>query len=120
MTKYQPNMAVHWKLRAIDATRGNKSMLGAILLAMLNHVPNKRPYFKGLGHINKEGFVSCKFYPRGLLLPRKVVIGTVQSWTDELRRLADMVHMDDKEVHELFEEARKWIERDERAVSRLS
>ena len=116
--KYQPNMHDHWKLRLVDATRGNASMTGAIVLAILNHVPNKRPFIKGLGRIDKDGIVWARFYPRKRL-STLVPLGFVQEWLDELRRLADIVQMNDGEAEEFFGEARKWIERDERAVSRL-
>lgn len=119
MTKYIPDMNDHWKLRCIAATRGNQSFLGAVVLAIIGHVPNKRPYYKGLAEISRDGVIWAKFYPRGWLLPRKAPVCSVQDFTDELRRLADTCHMNDREVGELFSEAKKWIERDHRAQSFL-
>lgn len=120
MTKYVPNMGDHWKLRCVAATRGNTdSLMGAVFLAMIGHVPPRRPFFKGLAMIDKAGIVWARLYSRGLLMSKLVPLGKIGEWTDELRRLADLTHMNDQEVHELFDEFRKWIERDHRAKSRL-
>lgn len=110
----------HWKLRLITMTQGNHTLMGAVVLAIIGHVPNKKPYFTGLATIDKMGVVWAKFHPRGYLLPRKTPICRVEDWTDELRRLCDLCKLDDREVNEFFTEAKKWIERDERAVSRLN
>jgi hypothetical protein len=107
----------HWKLRALYATRGQQTMMGAIVLAILGHVPRRRPYIKGLAEIGKDGMVWAKLYPKSMLIPRKVPLCPVQDFTDELNRLADQCKFDDRERGELFTEARKWIERDHRAQS---
>lgn len=112
----------HWKLRIINATRGNQTQMGAVCLAILNHTPNRRPYFKGLGTIDAQGVIWALFYARGPenLIPKMVPVCHVNDYNAELKRLADKCKMDDREVSELFAEARKWIERDARAKSSLN
>ncbi len=117
MADYKPNMNDHWKLRVVTATRGHQTMMGAVFLAIIGHVPVRRPYYKGLAEISRDGVIWATLYPRGLIQPRKVPICKVQDYTDELRRLADLCQMDDREVAELFDEAKKWIEKDHRAQS---
>ncbi len=48
-----------WQERAIEATRGNQSQLGAIILAMLARVPHNPafPRFSGLATVTSDGFV---------------------------------------------------------------
>ena len=109
----------HWKLRIIAKTRGNQTMMGAVVLAILGHIPPRGPYYRGLAEISRDGVVWAKLYSRNVLIGRKVPIATITDFTDELRRLADLCKMDDREVADLFEEAKKWIERDHRATSTL-
>lgn len=112
----------HWKLRIIAATRGNQTQMGAVCLAIIGHIPNKRPYFKGLANIDGQGVIWALFYARGMhnIVPRMVPIGTVQVYNEELHRLADKCKMDDRERNEFFTEAKMWIERDARAKSSLN
>ena len=110
----------HWKLRAIHATRGNQTQMGSIILAIIGHVPSKRPYFKGLANIDKEGIIWCLFYSRSIITPKMVPVCHVSQYNDQLKALADACQMDDREANELFSEARKWIERDARAKSVLN
>ena len=117
---YKPNLNDHWKLRAIAATRGTTTMMGAVVLAILNHKPSKPPYFQGLAHIDKFGMVWGRLRGKGQLFTNMVRVGTVQEYTDELKRLADACQMDDSEAKQLMAEGRMWIERDDRAKSRLN
>jgi len=109
----------HWKLRAIMATRGKQTMMGAIFLAIIGHEPRHRPFIRGLAEIRHDGMVWAKLYPKSALIPRMVPLCSVQDYNDELKRLADLCKFDDREVNELFTEARKWIQRDHRAKSEL-
>jgi hypothetical protein len=109
----------HWKLRALYATRGQQTMMGAIVLAIIGHIPRRRPYIRGLAEIDSTGVIWAKLYPKSVLIPRKVPLCKVQDYTDELNRLADLCKFDDRERNELFTEARKWIERDHRAKSEI-
>lgn len=117
---YKPNMNDHWKLRAIAATRGTTTMMGAVVLAILGHKPSKRPYFTGLASIDKHGVIWALLYAKNNIVPKMTPIGPVQTYTDDLKRLAEVCQMDDGEARQLMDEARKWIERDARAVSRLN
>lgn len=112
----------HWKLRVVAETYGNQTPMGALVLAIMGHTPNRRPYYKGLATIDKQGVIWCKFYARGMhnLFPKRVPICHVRAFNDELLRLAEKCKMDDREVGEFFSEAKKWIERDERAKSTLN
>ena len=114
------NMDQHWKLRIVDATRGNQTMMGALVLAILNVEPNKRPFFRGLGTIDKDGVVWAMLYAKSMIMPRLTPLGTVQQVMDELRALADHAKMDEREAEEFFTEVRKWIVRDQRAKSELN
>lgn len=117
---YKPNMNDHWKLRAIAATRGSTTMMGAVVLAIMGHVPPRPPYFKGLARIDAQGVIHAKMRGRRELFAKERPLMPVQAYTDELKRLAELCQMDDSEARQLMDEGRKWIERDARAVSRLN
>lgn len=119
MSKHQPNMNDHWKLRLVAATRGNSTMFGAVILAIFNHQPNRRPFIKGLAYIDGQGVIHAKLYSKSLLLGRVVPLFHVKDFNDELARVAEMCKMDTREAAEFLSEARKWIERDLRAKSTL-
>lgn len=111
------NMNDHWKLRLICETRAATTQMGALCLAILNHTPNRRPYFKGLGTVDKDGVLWVMLCPRSSLVRRLVPVGHIRDVLDEMRRLADRCQMNDREVKEFFEEIKKWVERDARAKS---
>lgn len=125
---FMPGMS--WKLRALQATQGNQSRLGCILIAMLGRMPQNPPRIRGLAIITGD-----KFKANGRSIPPGIVIadmelrngkgfcatplGTIDEIRDNFRGLADMLKLNDADRTAMFNELRMWIKRDYRAVSDL-
>ncbi len=135
-------IGVNWKLRAIALTKGNKSLMGALVIAMLGRkcnppcfapasfgsdVPADLPQAdfsegewcgvkKGYPWIDKQGFVRM-VYRSSLTSPWTIGHEHVTDFRDRFRRLADMLDLSDADRVAMFDEVKKFLVRDERAVS---
>lgn len=138
--------AENWARKAIRATKGNQSLLGCVVIAMLGRAASNPPRFiSPTAKIDAVGRIFCPLedrhgrrwieYPErvpdvpGSLLMRTPRAdewsaggitfspGTVTEVRDELRRLADHLKLIDADRTAMFEEFRKWIESDARASS---
>lgn len=107
-----------WKYRVVEATRGNQTALGCIIIAILGKQPANPPRLGTKGAtIRKDGFVYCTHQLKtGEIVPNGAVC-SVRDLIDNLRGLADHLKLSDAERLELMSETRKWIVRDERATS---
>lgn len=103
-----------WKWRAIRASLGTTT--GMIVMAMLAKRPKNGPAFGENCDITKEGKVLARVRRAGAWSDPEP-IGTVEAVRDNLRRLCDHCRFHDGEREACFEELRKWIRRDFRAVS---
>lgn len=106
-----------WQDRAIEATGGNRSQLGAILLAMLARVPrySSFPRFSGLATVTSDGFVMCNFYDKAGVFRPGAFVCDVEDLRDNFRGLADHLKLNDADRNAMFAELLKWIARDYRA-----
>lgn len=108
-----------WQARAIEATRGNQSRLGAIVMAVLGQTPKEPPAF-GLGAvITSDGYIMCDFLTRDGELHTAAFVGAVADLVDNCRGLADHLKLADDERLAFFQSVRAWVKRDYRAVSQL-
>ena len=114
-----PSLTGSWKVKAITATRGNQTMIGAVVCAILGQMPGRPPRFAGLATIWDNGRILVDGQMRGQTQFAAVDIGTVAEVNDSLRKLADHCRFTDDERKALFTEFSKWIERDLRAKSTL-
>jgi hypothetical protein len=103
-----------WRWRVIRASMGTTP--GAIVMAMFAKVPQNGPAYGQ----------TCDILPNGIVItPHRVAgkwteqrpIGSLIAVRDSMRRLADHCKLPDKERDALFEELRKWVRKDYRAVS---
>lgn len=103
-----------WQYKAVVACRGNQTMVGTILLAIIGRNAKNPPQITTTATVDEHGLVWAGIATRngqhGL-----AVLGTIQDVRDEFRRLADYLKLDDHERIELFEELRKWVAVDMRA-----
>jgi hypothetical protein len=120
-----------WKRRALEATQGNHSLLGTILIAALgNDVmleplitdlfgPQgfQAPRFRSGGHkywgatINPDGLVNAVFTEAGERWYRGGIC-MVGDLIANFRGLAEHLKLDQKEAEELFAVVRGWIKHD--------
>lgn len=108
-----------WQYKVVEATRGNQTMLGAVVIAMLNKQSAHPPRFWRNGAtIDADGYVHSELQDRTGIWKR-ICIGHATDLAKELNILADQCKLHDHERLALFSEAQKWISRDARATSNL-
>lgn len=109
-----------WQYKAIAATKGNQTRLGMIVLAILGIAPNNPPRLVcPTAVIDENGWIWSWFQ-----MPsdrkgeaRHEPLCKVDKLRDGLNRIADEWQFTDAERIAMFDQARKWIERDERALA---
>jgi len=106
-----------WQYRAIALTRGNSTMLGTLILAVLGRSAKHPPAMGQNAIITTDGMIVTQVLTRAGILHKAVPIGRVSEVVDELRRLCDTAKLDDAERQALFASVRAWIVKDYRATS---
>lgn len=108
-----------WQYRVLQYTRGNRTKIGAFIVAMLGRKCNPPCFHTGGYKIKKDGRVIALYHGPGLHWRPETVWDTVEEMRDVFRGLASQCELSDAETQELFGELRKFIVRDERATSVL-
>lgn len=111
------DQARHWTWRVLYASMGTTT--GAIVMAMLAKVPKYGRAYGQTCDILTNDIVITPHRINGLWTEQRP-IGTITAVRDNMRRLADHCKLDDEEREALFDELRKWVRKDYRAVSTLS
>lgn len=104
-----------WQYRAVEATGGNRSQLGAIVIAMLGKAPDNPPRFGSAAVITSDGYVQAHFQSKDGQWHEGAFVGAVDDLVGNFRGLADHLKLSDAERVEMFDELRKWISVDYRA-----
>lgn len=105
-----------WQYRAIEATHGNQSRLGTILLAALDRSANNPPWFGRHAAITSDGFVLCDFMSKSRGMCPGAFVGSLAEVRDNFRGLADHLKLSDTEREDLFKAVRGWLATDHRAI----
>ena len=109
-----------WQYRALAYAKGNKSNVGAIIIAMLGRYTAGRGYHPGGFRILQDGRIVG--LARGTL-QEKWELELIYKSVDELKAtfcgLAEALDLNDDETKAMFEEVRKFIFKDDRARSYL-
>jgi hypothetical protein len=103
-----------WQYRAIAATRGNQTRLGAVLLGVLGKSGDRYPAYGLNAEIDAHGVVWSAMHDRYGNPYRRVIVGDVEDLTNNFRGLADHLKLSDGERKEMFDALRKWISHDYR------
>jgi len=119
LTNEQQAIRQGWRYRTILATKGNQSMMGALVIAVCGKRPSNGPRIMDSGKIDIEGNVTCTFQTRDGTIHENFRWCSVEELTDEFSRLADRLKLPDHERVEMFGEVRRWISKDERAETTL-
>ena len=106
---------MHWMSKSIMATRGNQTVTGMIVLAMLGKVSENPPRIVGSAEISPDGFVLAPFQDRGMTDCEIVAVCRAQELIDQFRRLADHLKLTEGEREAMFFELRAWVAKDHRA-----
>ena len=103
-----------WQYKAVEATRGQQSRLGCILLAVIGKRLKNPPKFGPCAVILKEGQVVANYQSKDGTYHREQFVCDVADLIANFRGLADHLNFTDAERVALFDAVRKWIVRDER------
>jgi hypothetical protein len=99
-----------WQYRAIAATRGNQTRLGALVIAVMGKAPKNPPAFARRGaNIDPHGYVLCNFAARDGTVTHNALVGHWRELRDNFRGLADHLQLDDAEREDMFRCVRDWI-----------
>lgn len=102
-----------WQCKVVEATKGNTTAFGAVIVAMLRQTPaSGKRCFAHTATITANEYVCSDFTDSRGGFHKLAVICHVAELKDGLNRLADRCKLNDGERKELFDAARNWIEAD--------
>ncbi len=124
LTPEQEAQRATWQYRAILATRGNQTMMGCVVQAILGRAASNPPRLGLTAVISEDGYVFTNMVDRHGRLhgagPEAVFpplcLGSVAGLVGEFRALADQLKLEDVDREAMFTELRKWITADFRAI----
>lgn len=136
-----------WQFKVLAATNGNKSRLGAIVIAALGNDPILEPAIRDLwgvagfeaprfvsgnpppmmaraglrwgATVSSDGMVFADFLNKRQEWHRGAFVGAIGDLTRNFRGLADHLHLNDTDRLALFNVLRQWIIKDWRSNSNL-
>lgn len=125
LTEAQERQRASWQYRAVEATQGNRSMMGCLVQAVIGHGASNPPTMGLTGFITAEGFLFTNFIDRhGRLHAASdeavfppLCIGHIDGVIAEFRALADQLRLNDPDREAMFDALRKWVAVDERAMT---
>ncbi len=107
-----------WKARVVLASAATNPT-GAIVRAMLGSNFKVGPAYGMTAEIDADGIVRTTVHAEDTTVWPNMPIGSIQAVRDEMRRLADHCKLSDEEREAFFDQLRKWIAKDARAISGL-
>lgn len=117
LTARQEAERLTWQYRAVQATRGNQTMLGTILLAAIGRNAKNPPWFEPGAEIDADGILMANFVGRDRIDNHQLVpVAKLDAVLTEFNHLADAIKATDDERIAMFEALRKWIAKDHRAL----
>lgn len=114
LTARQEQERATWQYRAVQATRGNQSRLGCILLAVLGKNAKNPPWFGRSAIITSDGFVLANFCTAAGEVKHGALVCNAAELTANFRGLADHLKLGDKDREAMFVAVRQWIAEDYR------
>lgn len=108
---------IHWMSKAIVACRGNQTLQGMIVEAMLGKAPENPPRIVSAAEITKDGLVVAQVQFRGMADGEYEIAAlcTADELVTRFRHLADHCRLTDDERRAMFFELRAWAAKDHRA-----
>ena len=107
-----------WLYRAIALMHGNKSTLGALVIAISGRRVNPPCFHPGGMIIRRNGSIDM-LYNDGAGFRKRTVFPDVQDLNNLFRGLAAELNLSEAEREDMFAELRKFCIKDERVVSNL-
>lgn len=120
LAETQERERASWQYRMVKHLRGNQTLTGALLLAILAKAPSNPPRILSGGVIGENGEVmttweSRKFPGKALTIS----LGPIDALRDSFRAHCDTLNFTDAERTEIFDEFRRWIITDFRQAPNL-
>lgn len=119
LTEAQEAERATWQYRTIAHLRGNQTIAGCILLAALGRVASNPPTFGLHAVIDADGYVFSDFVDRSRQVREAIPICSAEQLAHKFRDVADELKLDDDDRTALFDEIRKWISKDLRAINNM-
>lgn len=119
LTDRQEAERATWQYRAIEATRGSQTRIGAVLLAVIGQQRRTRPRFGDRAVILKTGEVCASMIDRYGGEHPAVPVCTVTELQEGFSHLADELKLSDADRISMFATVRGWVAVDQRADSNL-
>lgn len=121
----QPKFRRDWRLKLIEATMGNQSLLGCIVLAAIGKEPENPPYFRGKATIAEDGQVYCDFVAEGAAKGQSIYhtmarVGDDEDFARNLIGLTVHADLNDEERTEFLARVNNWIGTDNRSKARIA
>lgn len=109
-----------WQYRAIKLLRGNQTLPGTILLAVLDksHRLNSKRIGRE-GEIGPDGTVYAPYQAADGSLHPQMALCNIQDLIACFRRVADTLKLTDADRKDLFDKLRRWIARDARILKQF-
>lgn len=112
LTERQELERASWQYKAIQATAGNQTRLGTILLAAIGRSAKHPPWFGNSAVITSDSFVMCDFTDKRYTQHSGAFVCSVTELRDNFRGLADHLKLGDKDREAMFAKVREWISHD--------
>lgn len=105
-----------WAYRAVLACSGPQSVMGAVIIAMIGKQRRTVPQFGRSAIIDPIGMLRADLYRKDGTWAYMTGIMSVDSFRDELGKVADHIDATDDERADMYKTAREWIGRDLRII----
>lgn len=109
-----------WQYRAIKLLRGNQTLVGTILLAVLDksHLLTAKRVGRE-GEIGPDGTVYAPYQAADGSLHPQMALCNIQDLIDSFRRVADRLKLSDSDRKDMFDKLRRWVARDARILKQF-
>ena len=109
---------VDFRFRLIEATQGNQSLLGAVVLAAIGKTPANPPYLSGRATITSDGLLMCDFTSKDGVFHPGALVGDDEDFARNLLGLCNHCQLNNDEKIEFLARVNHWIEFDHRDPAR--
>ncbi len=109
---------IDYRFRLIEATQGNQTRLGAVVLAAIGRRPDNPPYLSGRATITSDGLLMCDFTSKDGVFHPGALVGDDEDFARNLLGLCNHCQLSNDEKTEFLARVNHWIEFDHRDPAR--
>lgn len=107
-----------WRIKLIEATRGNQTLMGCIVLQAINKKPGHPPFFTSTARITAQGEVMAHFMGKDGLHENARVCSD-RDLVENCINLCRHCDLNEVERIEFLARINAWIEVDDRSVTQI-